>query len=190
MPTPAQEAFAEGFSDLLEIHGETWTFGASEFAGVASILKADDPRLLGSTDRHIEIQVSTAGLPAVRPKRSDEIVRDGVCYRITRGLDVDLATGLTTILAVYAGERPAIATQPLTQTFTDGQASLTLTVVASGVPAPTYQWKKDGVAISGATSASLALSTLGASDAGSYTVVVTNSFQSVTSAAAVLTLAA
>ena len=51
-----------------------------------------------------------------------------------------------------------------------------------------YQWYKDGKAISGATSASYTISSVTSSDAGSYTVTVSNSAGSVTSSAAVLTV--
>ena len=68
---------------------------------------------------------------------------------------------------------PAITTQPASQTVAAG-ANVTLAVVATGTPAPTYQWRKDGAVISGATAATLALSAVTAAGAGSYTVVVTN----------------
>jgi hypothetical protein len=58
-----------------------------------------------------------------------------------------------------------------------------LSVVASGSPAPTFQWKKDGVAIAGATSATYTVANAQASDAGSYTVAITNAAGTVTSSA-------
>ena len=49
----------------------------------------------------------------------------------------------------------------------------------------TYQWKKDGVDITGATSSTLSISDLNASQhEGNYTVVVSNAFGSVTSSVA------
>jgi hypothetical protein len=50
----------------------------------------------------------------------------------------------------------------------------------------TYQWRKQGTNISGATSTSLAISSAQLTDAGSYSVVVTNSTGSRTSTAATL----
>src|SRR5690606_8550885 len=64
--------------------------------------------------------------------------------------------------------------------------SLNLSVEVTAQPTPTYQWKKDGVAIASANSQSLYLPNLAASDAGDYTVTVTNSEGSVTSEAAVI----
>jgi hypothetical protein len=64
--------------------------------------------------------------------------------------------------------------------------SVTLSVTATGTPAPTYQWRKDGVILSGATSPSLMLANVTVGDAGKYSVVITNSGGTVTSADAVL----
>lgn len=82
---------------------------------------------------------------------------------------------------------PTIVTQPANVTVTVGQAAV-LSVVADGTPAPTYQWRKDGVAVAGATSASLSITNAQTFNAGSYTVIVTNSAGSVTSASATLTV--
>jgi hypothetical protein len=77
---------------------------------------------------------------------------------------------------------PSITSPPVTQTVTVG-SSVTFTASASGTPSPTYQWEKGGVAISGATTPSLALSNVQTTDAGSYTVVATNSAGSATATA-------
>lgn len=82
---------------------------------------------------------------------------------------------------------PAVTTQPLSQAFVVGN-TVTFIVVASGTPAPAYQWQKNGVNIGGATGSSYTFTTVTASDAGSYRVVVTNSVGSVTSDSATLSL--
>jgi hypothetical protein len=56
------------------------------------------------------------------------------------------------------------------------------------VPAPTYQWYFGDVAISGATSTTYSLAVVQTTNAGNYTVTVTNSAGSVTSNAAALTV--
>lgn len=92
------------------------------------------------------------------------------------------------IRVVSAGTAPQITSQPASQSASAG-GSITFSVGASGDPAPAYQWRRDGTAIAGATSASLTLNNVTAASAGSYTVVVTNSAGSVTSTAAALTVA-
>jgi hypothetical protein len=93
-------------------------------------------------------------------------------------LSVTTSAGVTT---------PAITTAPASQSALVG-ASVTLGVTATGTAPLSYQWSKDGSAIANATSASLVFSAVAATDAGSYTVTVSNSAGSVTSAAAVLTV--
>jgi subtilisin-like proprotein convertase family protein len=82
---------------------------------------------------------------------------------------------------------PAITTQPQSRTNAAGTTA-TFSVTASGVPAPTYQWRRnntnvtDGGRVFGATTATLTVSNVAISDATSYTVVVTNVAGAVTSA--------
>jgi hypothetical protein len=82
---------------------------------------------------------------------------------------------------------PTIATQPQAQTVMAGQ-SATFSVTASGTAPLNYQWNFSGTNLAGATTSVLTLTNLQATDAGSYTVVVTNSAGSITSAAALLTV--
>jgi hypothetical protein len=80
---------------------------------------------------------------------------------------------------------PAFTLQPIAQTLDEG-APLTLTVLASGSPSPTYQWRKDGSNISGATSATYFLAITTLADDGTYDCVATNSEDSATSTAVVV----
>ncbi len=95
------------------------------------------------------------------------------------------ATSTTATLTVTTLAAPTITAQPRGATLNAG-STLALTVAASGNPALTYQWYKNGAGISGATSDTLVLSNVGASAAGSYTVYVFNSQGGVTSSAAVV----
>lgn len=99
MPTPAEAAFAEGFAALASVHAKTWTFGGYSFRGVASALKPDDPRMIGSGDRLVEIEVLTADIEGIEIKRGDEWMCGGTAYRIARQPDDDEATGYTSIIA-------------------------------------------------------------------------------------------
>jgi hypothetical protein len=86
-----------------------------------------------------------------------------------------------------AGVAPTITTQPASQTISAGQ-SVTFSVIASGSPTPTYQWSKNGAAISGATGTSLTLSNVSFLDAGGYTATISNSVGATTSSTATLTV--
>jgi hypothetical protein len=80
---------------------------------------------------------------------------------------------------------PAIITQPRSQTVVPG-ASPTYRVLVAGDPPLSYRWQFNGVFLAGATNASLLISNAQVANAGSYTVVVTNSAGSVTSRPAFL----
>ena len=83
---------------------------------------------------------------------------------------------------------PSISAQPSNQTVNVGQTA-NFAVTATGTATLTYQWKKNGTAISGATSASYTTPATASSDSGSsFTVTVTNSFGNSTSNAASLTV--
>ena len=84
---------------------------------------------------------------------------------------------------------PTLTSQPSPLTLTTGQAA-TLTLAASGTAPLTYQWSKDGVALTGATAASYSLASATTADAGSYSVTVTNSAGSVTSNSVAVTVTA
>jgi len=86
---------------------------------------------------------------------------------------------------VGSSTAPLITSQPASQTVTAG-ANVTFTAAASGTPAPTFQWRKDGVVLSGATSAALTLTNVTSANAGSYSAVATNSLGSATSSSALL----
>ncbi len=111
----------------------------------------------------------------------------------TNGVASDATSTAATLTVNFA---PTIITQPRSQAVSQGN-SIVLTVVASGSPAPTYQWKKgasnvtDGGRISGATTATLTISNAQAGDDGGYSVIVSNAIApTATSNTATITLAA
>jgi len=75
-------------------------------------------------------------------------------------------------------DAPVIVTPPAGQTVAAGEAA-TLSVVA-GNTVLSYRWYLNGVAVAGATGATLTIAQAQASDAGSYTVVVGNGLGEVT----------
>jgi hypothetical protein len=89
------------------------------------------------------------------------------------------------------GWRPALApnilTNPASQTVTAGD-SVSLTVSATGIPNPAYQWLKNGTNLASATNATLAIAIAHLADSGIYSVIVTTPAGSATSATATLTV--
>ena len=81
---------------------------------------------------------------------------------------------------------PVIQAQPVATSAVVGR-SASFSVTASGA-GNTFQWRKDNVALPGATAATYTLPAVTAANAGTYTVVITNAVGSVTSAGATLTL--
>ena len=75
---------------------------------------------------------------------------------------------------------PALVTQPQSQGVALG-GNATLSVAATGTAPLDYQWYFDGAPLQGRTNTTLLLSAAGFSNAGSYNVVVTNLYGSVTS---------
>jgi alpha-tubulin suppressor-like RCC1 family protein len=97
------------------------------------------------------------------------------------------------VAALYAAgaagkcKAPSLTTQPQSQTVPVG-TNVTFTVAATGFGLLSYQWQSNGVPIAGATGTSLTLTNVQLAATGNYTVAVTNSLGSVTSAVAVLTV--
>ncbi len=83
--------------------------------------------------------------------------------------------------------RPAILTQPESQTINDGQTAL-FSVVVTGAPPVSFQWRFNATPLAGMTNATLVLSNVQIASAGTYDVVVFGPGGSVVSAPAVLTV--
>lgn len=85
---------------------------------------------------------------------------------------------------------PVITSQPSSQTVTVGQVAL-FAVTATSTTALSFQWQKNGVAISGANATSYTTPSTILGDSGStFACIVTNAAGSVTSSTATLTVSA
>jgi hypothetical protein len=82
---------------------------------------------------------------------------------------------------------PTITLHPTSLVVNNGGTAI-FSVTASGEPVMEYQWMKNEVPVSGATSSTLALTGVKVTDAGTYTVRISNSFGSITSQPASLTV--
>jgi hypothetical protein len=89
--------------------------------------------------------------------------------------------------ALTVNTAPAISAHPVPFTTCEGQNAI-MSVTASGSPAPTYQWRRNGVNIGGATGSSYVIAVTVVADAGNYDCVVTNACGSVTSTSAAMTI--
>jgi hypothetical protein len=93
-----------------------------------------------------------------------------------------------TVTAAPAEVTPSFTTQPVGRTINAG-STVVFSSLATGTPTPTYQWRRNGTIISGATLPNLVLSRADLSAAGIYTCTATNSAGSATSNSATLSIA-
>jgi hypothetical protein len=77
---------------------------------------------------------------------------------------------------------PVSATGPANQTAGAGE-TVVLSTVASGTPPYSYAWLKNGSVLSGQTNSSLTLNSVSASDAATYSVIVSGAIGRVTNSA-------
>jgi hypothetical protein len=129
----------------------------------------DGPNVSGSASNQLTLSAIT--------------LADAGSYQVLLSNRWGRAASSAAILTVVWGL--SITQQPMSQVGFWGK-SVTFDVAATGNPPPAYQWQKDGVAISGATRASLVLTNLQSTNAGRYTVAVTNSQGSLISSNAYL----
>ena len=85
------------------------------------------------------------------------------------------------------GDAPTIQIHPSSKSVQHG-GTLQLAVTAIGTDPLLYQWRKDGANLVGKTSSVLTVTNFSSADAGTYTVVVFNTFGTVVSQEAVVTL--
>jgi hypothetical protein len=90
-------------------------------------------------------------------------------------------------ILVVTATPPSIHAQPTNQTVF-ATRSVTFGVTATGSLPLSYQWKFSGTNLDGVTNASLTLTNVQLSQAGTYSVQVTNAFGSIMSSNAVLTV--
>lgn len=164
-----------------------------QFSELASRVVGDAPIILAAK--------SSSGLPITYLLVSGPAVLDGATLRLTNspGLVIVRASqgGNDLFLPATPAERafavnprpvaPAILEQP-SGTRTAMGDIIMLSVEASGEPKPSFQWRRDGSPIAGATESRLTVASATQADAGAYDVVVTNPLGTVTSERANVTV--
>ena len=111
-------------------------------------------------------------------------------YTVTVGNAAGTVTSAPATLVVgSAPVAPIITVAPVAVSVIVG-GTARFSVVAGGTMPLTYQWRKDGVAVVGATGDSLVLNSVQLADAGNYSVIVTNAVGTAASGSATLTVSA
>jgi hypothetical protein len=123
---------------------------------------------------------STLTLPSVSASSAGD-------YRVVVTGSGGTVTSQAATLTVVTAQAPTIVTAPLTQTVVVG-ARLTLSVDATGTAPLSYQWRKAGSPIVGATNPSFTLPSVQVADAAAYAVAVTNAAGTVVSDAATISV--
>jgi len=99
-----------------------------------------------------------------------------------------IALWLSVPALLQAGTAPAITTQPAAITVNAGQTAA-FSVTATGTATLRYQWRKDGVNITGATARTYTTpATTSAYNGVKYQVYITNGYGAITSKSALLTV--
>lgn len=145
----------------------------------------------GAMDNVVDLQMQTISRSNTggEADKLHAVLDEAVVYDYALSADRVAAHFATTGITPPAVP-PTITGQPQSASVIIGtpDASVTFSVVATGTLPLEYQWMRDGVEITGATSDVLPLTNVTSADVGTYTVVVSNSGGSETSAEAVLSI--
>jgi hypothetical protein len=164
-------------SYTVKLYNAAGTSTLATKTGVASASTTIDATTYGSFANNTAYQVSVTA-----------IGDGGANYN--NSVESAKVSGTTNLVAAT----PTISSHPAAVTRTYGQsATMSVTATVSDGGTLSYQWLKGGVSVSGGTTSSLVMSSLELSDAGSFSVIVTNTLANalstaVTSNAASLTV--
>lgn len=172
--TPSGPAITTHPADATAVEGATATFSVTATgAGLAYQWQKDGVAIPGASQ-------ATYSTPAVA------LADEGSTYRVVITNVSGSVTSSAATLHVSLAP-PTITTNPTSMAVDEG-ADAAFTVVAAGSQLA-YQWQRNGVAIAGATSATLTVPSVAYADAGAlFRCVVTNPAGSVTSTAATLSV--
>lgn len=181
--TPTSGGGSGGSSIGPAYSGFTGTSAATpQVAGVAALIKSLLPNATPA-------QVRAFIVSNVRPHPAGGGCATGGAFAGQCGpglLDANLAVRAAALTAV-----PVVLTQPQSVSVFEGQTA-TFAVSATGADPITYQWRRNGVPIAGATSSTYTTPglTIVADNGAAYSVVIANAIGSTTSAAATVAVSA
>lgn len=149
------------------------TVGVGQTLTLTSLATADSPL----TYQWYKNNVAISGATSSTYTKASSVLSDSGTYKVAAsytvsGTVVSTDSNAVAVSVIEVLVAPTFTTQPvaanvnLTQPFT-------LTALATGTPSPTYQWYKDNVAITGATSTSYSVSSAVSANGGDYKVVAT-----------------
>jgi hypothetical protein len=168
----------------LQVTPGAWCFVAASVGQDQTILYVDNGNgLLAETNEVVSVGVTNTGQMVIGRDPAFAFFNGGIdeAAYFNRALTPAEVMGLDR--ALFAGAAfgaPVISVQPVPQSvYPGGAASFTVSVM--GALPLSYQWQFDNANIPGATAASLVIPSVAESNAGSYQVVVSNSFSAVTS---------
>jgi hypothetical protein len=150
------------------------TVGVGQTLTLTSLATADSPL----TYQWYKNNVAISGATSATYTKASSVLSDAGTYKVAASYTVSgtvvstdsnsVSVNVTEVLvAPTFTTQPVAATVNLTQPFT-------LTALATGTPSPTYQWYKDNIAITGATSTSYSVSSAVGASGGDYKVVATS----------------
>jgi len=162
------------------------TVTAPNSAGFSVVATGDSPMSYQWRRNGSPISGATGASYVLNPTAVSD---SGATFDVVVSNGAGTATSSSATLTVNpAAVAPSITTNPANVTVT-APAQASFSVVASGTAPLSYQWRRNGSPIGGATGSSYVLNPTAVSDSGStFDVVVTNSAGSATSTSAMLTV--
>ncbi len=199
MLDPVGNLFVVGaFTQYNGVPANAWVrLLAGEPAPVAPVFRKQPVALVLEVGRTLKL----ASLVSAFPLPSYQWERDGVELPGATHSELVLTTNLLTgtyrlrasnslgsaISEPVEPTVPSILTQPISETVRQGE-NVEFSVSATHLLPLSFQWQLEGVDVPGATNAALALTNVQPSQAGAYTVIVSNVLGIATSEAATLTV--
>jgi hypothetical protein len=157
---------------LIQCAGQnaTWTVGATG-SNLRYQWRRDEAILAGATTAALTLSNVSAALTGFY-----DVIISNACARV-----------ISEPVAFSVSNPPLILTQPQSRTCTVGE-TISFFAIVSGIDSIHSQWQRNGTNLPWANGAILTLANVQASDAGNYSVVLSNPCGSTTSASATLTV--